>query len=110
HQLAAAPADRSGCRVEQAQQQAGGGGLAAARLADDPERLALADVEVYAVDDAPAAELHGQVASGEQRLAHARPSPASANPARRMASSGSPPSRSAAHSARRAERPSRQAT
>ena len=44
-------------RVEQPDQQAGGGALAAAGLADDPERLALDHVEGHAVDGLDRADL-----------------------------------------------------
>ena len=49
--------DRAAGRLEQPGEQPAGGGLAAAGLADQAERLALADVEVDAVDRAHRADL-----------------------------------------------------
>ena len=55
--LAAVEVDRARRRVHQAQQQAGGRGLAATRLAHEAERLAAHDVERDAVDGLDGADL-----------------------------------------------------
>ncbi len=71
-------------RLDQPQDAAAGGRLAAARFADQPQRLALADVEAHAVDGMDAVDLarehaagHGkvllEVLYGQQGLGHGTP-------------------------------------
>ena len=63
-QVAALELDRARGRLDQAQYQAGGGGLAAAGFADQRQRLARADIEIDAVDRA-----HSAVGATEERRA-----------------------------------------
>ena len=49
-ELVAVEHDRPGGRLDEAQDQPPDGRLAAARLADQPERLAAPDLEAHAVD------------------------------------------------------------
>ena len=106
--------DRAAGRLEQPRDQARGRGLAAARLADEAERLALVDVERDAVDglhgadllleDDPLAdrEVLDEVAHLDERLAaHGATSSAASRPATERASAGSLPSCSSRQTRRR---------
>jgi hypothetical protein len=65
--LLALELDRAAGRIEQAQQQAAGGRLAAARLAHQAERLAALDVEGDAVDGVHGADLLAEDQPGGER-------------------------------------------
>ena len=65
--LLALELDRAAGRVEQPQQQAAGGRLAAAGLADEAERLAALDVERDAVDGVHGADLLAEDHPGGER-------------------------------------------
>ena len=87
--VAALELDRAGGRIVEPQDRAAGGGLAAAGLADEPERLALADLEADVVDRLDLADPAAQHAPGRSGSASSAPRPSRA--AGRQAASRGPP-------------------